>query len=163
MNIMNKKRFGKLTLNTLIKFVLVILLLCFIVILLILSDGKRAYRQDAEKYLLGNLKSPATAEINTKCVTTLESYPNAVFVYGEVDSQNGFGAFIRNDWMVEFIKSTKEIIYFVFDDTIYFAPTGSSWKYGERYEILDATLKEADELRDDTENRFLEYLSDCKD
>ena len=73
---------------------------------------KRTYRQEAESYLLENLVAPATAVINTKCVIADEEYGNSIFIYGEVDSQNKFGALIRNDWFVEIKKEPREIIYF---------------------------------------------------
>ena len=51
----------------------------------------------AQEQVKNNLKSPTTAEFNTKA--SVSSYNDTTFIVsGTVDSQNGFGAMIRSNY-----------------------------------------------------------------
>lgn len=58
---------------------------------------------NAQNFVKKNLKAPSTAKFPP--TTTARVYPtgtDSYRVHSYVDSQNGFGAMLRSDWVVEF-------------------------------------------------------------
>lgn len=66
------------------------------------SENRAAYVVIAQEIVSGVLKSPSTAEFQNSLEMGVARNGNLVVVQGYVDSQNGFGAMIRSDFIVEF-------------------------------------------------------------
>lgn len=66
------------------------------------SDNRAAYVVIAQEIVSSVLKAPSTAEFQNSWEMVVARNGNLVAVQGYVDSQNGFGAMIRSDFIVEF-------------------------------------------------------------
>lgn len=66
------------------------------------SKDRAAYVVIAQEIVSGVLKAPSTAEFQNSWDMAVARNGNLVAVQGYVDSQNGFGAMIRSDFVVEF-------------------------------------------------------------
>mgnify|MGYP006290189853 CR=1 FL=1 len=78
---------------------------------------------NAQMILENFLKSPSTAEYPVASKATIKRYTDDGFrVESYVDSQNGFGAVIRSDWIVvfQFVEDSVKVLAVVLDgETLY--------------------------------------------
>lgn len=77
------------------------------------------YMSAAEDYIKQILKSPSTAEFPGQILEadqwSVGRYKNIVQVQSYVDSQNGFGAMIRSNFVVQMAYDTSSCLYINFD------------------------------------------------
>ncbi len=78
---------------------------------------------NAQDILEKFLKSPSTAEYPVASKATIKRYTDDGFrVESYVDSQNGFGAVVRSDWIVvfQFVEDSVKVLAVVLDgETLY--------------------------------------------
>lgn len=78
----------------------------------------------AQSYVEQGLKAPSTAKFPGTVLErdswTVARHKNIVSVASYVDSQNGFGAMIRSNFLVQMSYDTSECLYLQIDDTVVF-------------------------------------------
>lgn len=66
------------------------------------NDPERRASTACHDHVEDRLKSPATAEFSDE--RAVDHADGSFTAYGTVDSENGFGALVRNDYMCEVVK-----------------------------------------------------------